>query len=165
MREAWKELGVQAPKEAAAGDAIGVIWLPSSQDPKTQTRSYAQTGHYDPVANRSNYHLLVGHKVTEVLLRGSEGGDKSFAARGVKIQPVSGTNTTTIEVTSNEEVILAAGAIHTPGILQRSGIGSKDVLQAANITVKVELPGVGQNFQDHPYLSLSYSCRCSCKNR
>ncbi|KAJ4300974.1 hypothetical protein N0V90_003063 [Kalmusia sp. IMI 367209] len=157
MRSAWKELGAPAPKEAAAGPAVGVIWLPSSQDPKTQTRSYARTGHYDPAANRSNYHLLVGHKVTEVVLRKLSQGGRDFAAQGVKIQPVVGTNVTTIDVTSDKEVILAAGAIHTPGILQRSGIGPKDILQAANITVNVELPGVGQNFQDHAISSLFYN--------
>ncbi|KAF2113066.1 hypothetical protein BDV96DRAFT_622875 [Lophiotrema nucula] len=157
MHKAWSELGVPAPKEGAGGDAVGVFWLPSSQDPKTQTRSYARTGHFDSVANRSNYHLLVGHKVTEVLLRETEDDDdRNFETTGVKIQAVSG-NSSIIEVESKEEAILAAGAIHSPVILQRSGIGPNDVLKAANVSVKVELPGVGQNFQDHATSSLFYN--------
>lgn len=156
MRQSWTELGVPSQKEAAGGSAYGVFWLPSSQDPKTQTRSYARTGHYDPVASRSNYHLLVGHKVTELIL-GEASGSGASKAQGVKIQSVDGTNTTNVDVLGDQEVILAAGAIHTPGILQRSGIGPRNVLQTAKIAVKVELPGVGQNFQDHATTSLFYN--------
>lgn len=46
-------------------------------------------------------------------------------------------------------VVLAAGAIHSPGILQRSGVGAKEVLDSAGIPVINELPGVGRNLQDH----------------
>lgn len=84
--------------------------------------------------------------------------DEEYNARGVRIRPVTRTDVTTSDVASGKEVILASGAIHTPGILQRSGIGPADVLNAANIDIKVELPGVGQNFQDHPYTNLSYTC-------
>tara|TARA_R110002003_G_scaffold384_2_gene19246 strand:+ start:49214 stop:49711 length:498 start_codon:yes stop_codon:yes gene_type:complete len=157
MRTAWKELGVPAPKEGAGGDAVGVFWLPSSQDPKTQMRSYARTGHYDPVANRSNYHLLVGHKVTEIVLDKSTDGSRKWKATGVKLQPVESKDAVGVTVSTNREVILAAGAVHTPGILQRSGVGPKDVLGAAMLDVKVELPGVGQNFQDHALLNLFYN--------
>ncbi|KAF2737810.1 alcohol oxidase [Polyplosphaeria fusca] len=156
VRKAWTELGIPTQREAAGGDAYGVFFFPSSQDPKTQTRSYARTGHFDPVANRSNYHLLVGHKVTEIILRETDNGDRDYEARGVKIQAVKG-DSAVVEITSDEEVILAAGTIHTPGILQRSGIGPKDLLTAANISTKVELPGVGQNFQDHAMSSLFYN--------
>jgi choline dehydrogenase-like flavoprotein len=159
LRTAWKELGVKEQKEGAGGDAFGVFWFPSSQDPKTQTRSYGRTGHYDPVANRSNYHLLVGHKVTEVILGDSGREDRDFEAGGVRIVAVDGKNATIFDVLSNQEVILAAGAIHTPGILQRSGIGPANVLKAANIPMKVELPGVGQNFQDHAMGNLFYNSK------
>jgi choline dehydrogenase-like flavoprotein len=48
------------------------------------------------------------------------------------------------------ELILAAGAIHTPQLLQLSGVGPASVLKAAGVNVKVDLPGVGSNLQDHP---------------
>jgi choline dehydrogenase-like flavoprotein len=155
MRKAWTELGLPQQKEGAGGDAYGVFWLPSSQDPKTQTRSYGRTAHYDPVANRSNYHILVGHRVDEVILDERTGRDVTFKASGVKLQAVNA-NDSAIVVRSRHEVILAAGAVHTPGILQRSGIGPNNILKAANITTKVDLPGVGQNFQDHPMGNLFY---------
>ncbi|KAF2015792.1 GMC oxidoreductase [Aaosphaeria arxii CBS 175.79] len=157
IRHAWNELGVPTQKEGSGGDAFGVIWFPSSQDAQTQTRSYARTGHYDNVANRSNYHLLVGHAVNDLVLAEASSGEEQWEARGVRIQAVDGKNASVITITSDQEVILAAGAVHTPGILQRSGIGPKDVLGAANIPVRLELPGVGQNFQDHAMTNLFYN--------
>ena len=62
-------------------------------------------------------------------------------------------------VKARKEVILAAGAVHTPQILELSGVGSKAVLEAAGIPIKLDLPGVGQNFQDHPQPAL----KCNCK--
>lgn len=53
---------------------------------------------------------------------------------------------------AKKEIIMAAGAVHTPKILQCSGIGPKKVLEAAGIKSIIDLPGVGQNFQDHPTL-------------
>ncbi|KAM0424323.1 hypothetical protein ACHAPT_010469 [Fusarium lateritium] len=53
-----------------------------------------------------------------------------------------------------KEVILAAGSIHTPQILQVSGIGASALLSSINVTTVVDLPGVGQNFQDHAMVKL-----------
>lgn len=48
-----------------------------------------------------------------------------------------------------KEVILAGGAIGSPHVLLASGVGPRDVLEAAGVQVNVELPGVGQHLQDH----------------
>ncbi len=65
-------------------------------------------------------------------------------------------------VTTKLEVVLSAGAVHTPLILQRSGIGPRDVLERAGVpAVLVDLPGVGQNFQDHCGVVVSSSCESS----
>ena len=60
---------------------------------------------------------------------------------------------------ANKEAILAAGAAHTPQILQLSGVGPKDLLDSLGIPIVVNLPGVGQNFQDQPTLYPSYNCK------
>lgn len=52
-------------------------------------------------------------------------------------------------VNATREVILAAGGVHTPQLLQLSGIGPKAVLDGLKIPVLVDLPGTGENFQDH----------------
>lgn len=58
----------------------------------------------------------------------------------------------------SREVILAAGAVHTPQILELSGIGDAEILTKFDIPVALNLPGVGNNFQDHPYVGVVYYC-------
>jgi len=156
MREQWKRLpGVEVLKEGSAGKA-GLYWNPSSMNPRTVTRSYARTGHYEPVKTRPNYSLLSGYKVDKIKF--SSGND--LTAESVVISNRGG-NKQYIEVSAKKEIILAAGAIHTPQVLQLSGVGPRPLLESANITVVHELPGVGQNFQDHTTLPISYQCKTS----
>jgi choline dehydrogenase-like flavoprotein len=143
--DAWREIGVAKPKEAAAGDAIGAVMAPSALDPVTRTRSYARTAHYEPYAQRMNYHLLTGYQATEILFK----EDGELEAEGVSMVKVGGTEKSIVK--ARKEVIVAAGAIWTPWLLQRSGVGPESVLEGAGIAVKKHLPGVGANFQDHPF--------------
>jgi len=109
-------------------------------------RSFARTGHWDGIeAARSNYHTLTGHRVLKVNFHNKR-------ATGVSFVPTDATSAANaLTVTAKKEVILAAGTIHTPKILQASGIGAKALLQAASIPKVVDLPGVGANLQDHPF--------------
>ncbi|OCL11630.1 GMC oxidoreductase [Glonium stellatum] len=150
MWKAWDDVGITGPIEGAEGHAIGKFWVPSSQDPTTQTRSYARTGYYDPVRTRPNYHLLTGHKVTKVNF------SPELRAKGVTIQ-TRGDPDSIVSILAGKEVILAAGAVHTPQVLQLSGIGPKALLEKAKIPVLLDLPGVGANFQDHPFIALTYN--------
>jgi len=61
-------------------------------------------------------------------------------------------------VFSNKEVISSAGSIGSVQLLQLSGIGPRDVLENAGVEVKHELPGVGQNLQDHLEVYFQYRC-------
>jgi choline dehydrogenase-like flavoprotein len=65
-------------------------------------------------------------------------------------QTVVAPNATTRQVQARREIIMAASALHTPKILQLSGIGSSFVLDRLGINQIINLPGVGENFQDHP---------------
>jgi choline dehydrogenase-like flavoprotein len=144
---AFKELGINKPKEAAAGDAIGAIQAPSALDPATRTRSYARTAHYDPFVNRTNYILATGYRVTEIVLGGN---GSTLQATGVNVIQRGANIDTKFTLRARKEVIVAAGAVWTPWLLQRSGIGPTSILEKAGIPVKKYLPGVGSNFQDHP---------------
>jgi choline dehydrogenase len=150
--EAFKGIpGVPFVKDSGSGEP-GVYWYPTFMDPSLVERSYARTGHHDKAANRTNYHLVTGSKVLRVLLEGT-------TATGVSFVPVGSSSNSTSEtiVGARKEVIIAAGGIHSPQVLQLSGIGPSKILSAANITTVVDLPGVGQNFQDHPMIQATFT--------
>ncbi|KAK3687827.1 hypothetical protein B0T22DRAFT_510753 [Podospora appendiculata] len=131
---------IEFPRDGHAG-SHGVFWYPLSVDPKTHMRSYARIAHWDD-QERPNYDLITGCKVNKILL------DKHNVATGVQF--VFKVDNTIYTVKASKEVILSAGTMHTPQLLQLSGIGPAGLLKKANIAVKVDLPGVGSNFQDHP---------------
>ncbi|KAG4441851.1 hypothetical protein IFR05_002652 [Cadophora sp. M221] len=146
---AWLDLGIEPTKEGAGGEALGLFWIPSAMDPKNETRSYSKTGHYDPSSLRQNFHLLTGHQTREIVISNSR-------AQGITIQARDSTDTTITTVSATSEVVMAAGAFGSPILLQMSGIGPKDLLESAGIECKVDLPGVGQNFQDHAATFMLY---------
>jgi choline dehydrogenase len=148
---AWHSLGVPTPKDPGSGHAWGAFWAPSSLDPKDETRSYARTAHYDRViGSRPNYHLLTNSAVRRIIFKGKTAVGAEYVFRE--------TNQTST-VLARKEVILAAGSVHSPQVLQLSGVGPDDLLGTLGIETLIDLPGVGQNFQDHPTLYASYNCR------
>ena len=68
-------------------------------------------------------------------------------------------NGTTCRVQANREVILSAGAVGSPHLLQLSGIGPAETLRAAGIAIQHDLPGVGQNLQDHLEFYFQFRCK------
>ncbi|KAI8189496.1 Dehydrogenase xptC [Colletotrichum sp. SAR 10_75] len=137
---------MEVPLDGAGGDN-GLFWFPSSIDPKTYRRSYSRTGHYDGI-ERPTFDVITRHEVRRVLFDGTAATGVEFFSRDGDRQSVT--------VKANKEVIIAAGAVHTPQLLQLSGIGPKPLLDEAGIPVLLDIPGVGQNFQDHAYLSVGY---------
>ena len=147
----YLDLGIKANKEGAGGSALGLFWIPSALNPHTVTRSYSKTGHHDPAAPRENYHLLTGHRVRDIVL-------DDLSAVAITIQSRNASDTTITTITAKQEIVLAAGAFGSPTLLQRSGIGPKEMLEIADIEVKLDLPGVGRNLQDHAATFLLYDC-------
>lgn len=144
--------GLEIPPSANAGVGPGAFWSPLSVDARTMTRATARSAYYDPVnATRGNLRLVTGQTATEILFHPG----KALKAKGVRI--VSRSDNTARNVYAKKEVILAAGAIQTPQLLQASGIGPASVLAAAGVKVKKDLPSVGANLQDHPTTLLLFS--------
>ncbi|KAK6083735.1 GMC oxidoreductase [Seiridium cupressi] len=149
VRNAWIDQGIPNLVDGAAG-TLGLSWLPTDVDSRSGTRSSARAAYYDPSAARPNLRLLTGHKVIEILFV-----PESLEASGVLIR--SRADNSTLMVSATKEVILAAGDVFTPQLLQRSGLGPKGILEAANVIVKKDMPAVGANFQDHPTISMAYN--------
>ncbi|CAI6258330.1 unnamed protein product [Periconia digitata] len=144
---AWKATGVHVPVDGNAGEAYGPSWYPNTMDKATGRRAHARYAYYDPIAeSRSNLHLQLKTTAQEIVFDDSK---KPPKATGVKVTDEATGETFTIN--AKKEVILAAGAVQSPKLLQLSGIGPKSVLEAAGIKVRHALDGVGSNFQDHPY--------------
>ena len=93
--------------------------------------------------DRPNFELWTSAQVSQLVLETQ--ADGSQRCTGVKVW----TGREMVTVRATREVVLSAGAIGSPQILQLSGIGPGGLLQAHGVDVKVDLPGVGQNLQDH----------------
>ncbi|PCH62774.1 MAG: choline dehydrogenase [SAR86 cluster bacterium] len=101
-----------------------------------------------PIRGRKNLHIVKHALVRRLIL-------KNKTATGVECQ-LSGS---TQIFNARREVILAAGAIGSPHLLQVSGIGSTEILAQAGITTVHELAGVGENLQDHLEFNFQYRCK------
>lgn len=151
--DALKELNVAIIKESLGGENTGAFLFSLSLNPYSQSRSTSQE-FYDQAKYRPNLHLLVGYQVTKVLTKnGTAGGNLQTTG----VEYAAGPTTPLQQASAKKEVILAAGALRTPAILQLSGIGFKAHLTHFNITPLVDLPGVGSNYQDHISFNTSHS--------
>ncbi|KAJ7580832.1 alcohol oxidase [Mycena floridula] len=110
-------------------------------------RSYAANRYYCEASFRSNLKVLTGAQVTKILFSHSSNTSDAVAT-GAVFQ--AGSQTYTVNAT--QEVILSAGAIQSPQILELSGIGNSSLLQSYGIQSFIDLPGVGQNLQEHPFV-------------
>ena len=99
-------------------------------------------GYLQPARGRLNLTIRAGCHVDRVLFEGD---------RAVGVEVESGGVTQQVY---GKEIVLAAGALHTPPILLRSGIGPRAHLDEMGIDVVRELPGVGKNLKDHPSVTL-----------
>lgn len=102
--------------------------------------------YYHPAKERKNLHLKTNTLISRILFDGQR-------AEGVEI--IRGRNT---EKVFAKEVILCAGAINSPQLLQLSGVGNSDELKDLDIEARHHLPGVGENLQDHLEVYIQHSC-------
>ena len=95
-------------------------------------------GYLDPIRNRPNLKIETEAYTTKVLLEGKRAVGVAYTQGGVAK-----------EARANREVIVSAGAVKSPHILELSGIGNPELLSSLGIPVLHELPGVGENYRDH----------------
>ncbi|SOD91726.1 choline dehydrogenase [Caenispirillum bisanense] len=107
------------------------------------------TAYLRPAMTRPNLTVRTGALTLRVVL-------ENGVARGVEVAGVDGGASTT--VWAEREVILSAGPVKSPQILNLSGIGAADDLRAVGVDAVHDLPGVGQNLQDHLELYVQQEC-------
>ena len=140
-RDAAAEFGIPKIKEFNRGDNFGNAYFQMNQ--RRGVRWNATKAYLRPAENRPNLTVLSNVLVEKVELNNSSQRPR---ATGVKIRRADKSSTI---IKADQEVLLSAGAIGSPQILQLSGIGSSELLGSRNVPMRVDLRGVGENLQDH----------------
>ena len=136
VRNAAEQIGIPKTPDFNTGDNEGSGYFHVNQ--KAGRRWSAARGFLKPAMKRENLRLETGALIEKLTLDQGRATGLIFRQNGHRFS-----------VKANAEVILCAGAIGSPHILQRSGIGPASVLIGAGVTPIVDLPGVGANLQDH----------------
>ncbi|KAM4057853.1 GMC oxidoreductase [Hirsutella rhossiliensis] len=138
--DAFEELGLNMATDPRTGMAgVGAFQQPATIDPIAKTRTSAVSAYLTP---------------KRIILEPVVSGDNvEFVAKGVEIRSEDGSNR---RVGARNEVILAAGALHTPQILELSGIGSRELLEKHGVPVLIDNPNVGEHMQDHPVVAENF---------
>ena len=113
-------------------------------------RSSTARGYLDQAKGRPNL-SIVTHALTDRILFNGK--------RAIGVSYLQGDSDTPVIVNARREVLLCSGAIASPQILQRSGVGPAALLRDLDIPVVHDLPGVGQNLQDHLEVYIQYACK------
>ncbi|OCK80451.1 GMC oxidoreductase [Lepidopterella palustris CBS 459.81] len=146
-----ENLGVETNKSHFSGSNLGAWTTLTSVDPDTRTRCYSATAYYLPNSSRSNLVVLTEALAIEIVLE-QEGSQNKWVAKGVKFTSAGKSFTASV----SREVIVSAGSVQSPLLLELSGIGNPTVLEAAGITAKVNNPNVGENLQEHMMTAMVY---------
>ena len=137
---AAQQTGIPASDDFNGGDNEGIGYFEVNQ--KRGVRWNATKAFLRPVQHRPNLTVWTGAQVTRLIVEPSDAGPR---VSGVELKRAGQLQ----RIQSMREVVMAAGSVGTPQILQLSGIGAPALLQSHGIAVQHALPGVGENLQDH----------------
>ncbi|MEB8056056.1 GMC family oxidoreductase [Pseudomonas fulva] len=143
FRDAAEQTGITKVDDFNTGDNEGCGYFQVNQ--RSGVRWNASKAFLRPIKHRPNLSVLTDVQVDQVLLSNTR-------ARAVKAYWQGSWH----EFSARREIVLCAGAVGSPGILQRSGIGPQQLLEGLGIGVRHAVPGVGSNLQDHLQLRLIY---------
>ena len=110
-------------------------------------RSSSAAEYLKPARGRANLTVVTDAPVTRVLMEGRRATGAEFLQGGARVK-----------ARARREVVLAAGPLVSPKLLELSGIGNGEILRKHGIAVAHHLPGVGENLRDHPSSRISFEC-------
>lgn len=134
--EAAGEVGVPRKQDINEGDAEGIGYYPRTI--AGGIRQSAARAFLRPALTRSNLHLVTHAEAERVVFEGSKAVGVQVRAGGAERLYLAG-----------KEIILAAGALETPKLLQLSGVGPEALLRRHGIEVVIDAPDVGRNLREH----------------
>ncbi|OJJ46986.1 hypothetical protein ASPZODRAFT_141756 [Penicilliopsis zonata CBS 506.65] len=143
INETLHALGIPWNRDINGGRMRGFSIYPWTLD--GEIRHDAARAYYWPFANRANLHVLLDTRVNRILwAQPSNTTTDELTASGVEISLAN----TTSHIVAKKEVILSAGVLRSPALLELSGVGNPRILEAYGIPVMIDLPTVGENLQD-----------------
>ena len=143
FREAAAQSGIASVDDFNGGDNEGCSYFQVNQ--KRGVRWNASKAFLRDIRQRPNLQVLTGAEADRLELADGRARALHLRCQGRALR-----------IAARREIILCAGAIGSPALLQRSGIGPRPLLERLGIGVHHELPGVGENLQDHLQLRLIY---------
>ncbi|KAJ5269806.1 hypothetical protein N7505_005564 [Penicillium chrysogenum] len=148
------DVPVQFNRDPNSGDMVGYSLYPKTLDYELNIREDAARAYYYPYQNRTNLHVWLNTHANKITWKDGH----EATADGVEVTLSNGKTTV---VKASREVILAAGALKSPVLLELSGVGNPDILSKYGITTKVNLPTVGENLQDQMNNGLQFESKKS----
>ena len=149
LLEAAVEAGIPRSNDINGADQEGVTWFQLSI--RRGLRCSTAVGYLHPVMGRQNLVVETEAQATRILFEGFRASGIEFVQNGQKHT-----------ASARREVILAAGAVASPQLLEVSGIGQGEILQQQGIPVMRELKGVGENLQDHYMIGCQWRLKPEC---
>ncbi|CAJ2506396.1 Uu.00g005260.m01.CDS01 [Anthostomella pinea] len=153
VRTTWETLGYEFNQDMNGGDVRGFSVWPQTLDRDKNIRADAARAYYYLIEDRPNLTIIKG-TVKRMTWANSSAAAEDAVADGAEYVTVDGQ---IAKIRASKEVILSAGALRSPLILESSGVGNPSILSELGIETKIELSGVGEHFQDQPNLSLVYA--------
>ncbi|MBY5905686.1 alanine-phosphoribitol ligase [Rhizobium leguminosarum] len=142
---AGQELGIPYNHDFNGRQQAGVGFYQLTQ--RNRRRSSASLAYLSPIKDRKNLTVRTGARVARIIVEGARAtGVEIVTSRGLEI------------VRAEREVLVSSGAIGSPKLLLQSGIGPADHLRSVGVKVLHDLPGVGENLQDHLDLFVIAEC-------
>ncbi|KAF2025507.1 alcohol oxidase [Setomelanomma holmii] len=155
INQTTNALGYPINADAESGTMRGSSTWPMMLKVKEQIREDAARAFYWPIAaSRPNLEVFLNTTATRIVWNGRKDEDGNAVATGVEVVTSSNTIHT---IYANKEVILAAGSLRSPALLQHSGVGNPMVLQSLGIDTVIERPTVGRNLMDQPANGIAYN--------
>lgn len=146
MEGSMNEIGIQHTQDFNSGKLMGSQYCSSTIDPKKQARSSSQTSFLNKANSRPNLKVFSTTLAKRIVF------DANKKATGVEVSKAG----IPFTLSATKEVILSAGAFQSPQLLMVSGVGPVAELKKFNIPLVKDLPGVGQNMEDHIFFGPSH---------
>jgi choline dehydrogenase-like flavoprotein len=157
MQGGFNEIGIPTIQDFNSGSLLGCQYCSTTINPNTAKRESSQTSFLSQAAsaNMNNLKIFTLSTAKSIVF------DANKKATGVKFQNLL----LQFTLKATKEVIVSAGAFQSPQLLMVSGVGPSDQLKKLNIPVVADLPGVGQNMQDHIFFGPAYRVKVETLTR